>query len=91
MGDKNPDDEATASELHQQLLKHALAFATAHQYSANPKLLELHQSMRFDQMPPDSFSDIDPAAEVIGLIVTYSDPQYGGERGRYYIPSNSEV
>ena len=84
-------NEATTPNLQHQLEQHALAYLAIHQYSKNVKLLQLHQQLKFDQMPPDCFDPGDPAAEVIGFVISYCEQQLGNDRGQYYIPSNTEV
>ena len=90
MGTEKPREVST-SELQQQMLKHALAFATGIQYSKNPDLLQHHQAVRFDQIPPDSFDENDPAKNVVGLVVTYQENGQCPQRGFYYNPTNAKV
>ena len=89
--ENDTENEVTTSDLQQQMLKHALAFATGVQYSKNPDLLQQHQAIRFDQLPPDRFDQDDPGKEVAGLLVSYEDNNSCPQRGHYYTPTNNQV
>ena len=91
MGDKNQANDASASELQEQMQKHALAYAEGTQYAKNPTLLDLHQSLRFDPLPPDSSTSDNPAQEVVGFLVTHDPNHVSPQAGHYYVPTNAKV
>ena len=91
MGDKDDSDGATAPELQEKMQKHALAYAEGIQYAKNPKLLDHHQELRFDPLPPDISSPDNPAQEVVGFMVSH-DPRFvSAQAGHYYLPTNAKV
>ena len=90
MGDTSVNPEKDKF-LKQQMLQHALAFATGSQYARNPEMLSHQQDMRFDQLPTEKSNPESPAESVVAFQLSFEEDNKAPQRGHYYTPSNNRV